>query len=1009
MKRVQIVILAFIIIFMSSCSSAIYRKGVEHDEYPEKKSPIYDDAIVYEYDEGKDDVEISFGSKDDVDDIIDLQLGENGFASGDGNIPGFAFDSNSEKKPSLSPRTLPVFDDFSPVKGTVGTRISISGQHFESLTEVTILLGDIVLPIYSITEDQIDVVIPKDASSGKLAVVNSNQTFEVGRFTVDEQKKKQILKQNISISDSNQTIVSKAVSVVIPGGTLDHSSSILIESIANPQLANMPGNINGEAYAIEIDGQDRFDKPFTIEFDYNGKPSETPSVCYFNEMASVWNFIPCKITDENKIQIKTDHLTDFWVMYWGSSVYSKNGNFKMYFNASDKHENWVTMDDLVDEIGDSLEYAKAQFDAMLPGELCADFTYLGFEDAMDVYIESTIGTSRYNPLTNNILLAITELKTKEDVDITTAHELFHAYQDEVWNELPYGSLGFSGNAWAVEAIAELAAYEVYQDEFGPRGIESMVTPDNPYYLANGFHEYNMSGFIRYLINKSNTSFADMWVNIAKSDKTFIREKLTEYFEPKIEGFGTLGCQYIEFWKAVLVDSNLPHYEMIHQIIDEFTFSIDNHSEVFGYNATHAGTMGFFAFTAEGFFENMPKRIFNLKYIEDESGGVWSTKLQGLKSIEGIMNSREPGGYLWDYSFNPPIEGRNTYKLYEFEQDKGGIVMIAMEQVRENGTTMVEVSEIQAQCKPESIEDAEIGEEYKFEFAFNDVFEHVKNARAVIDFGDGEIETYDIIRKGKNISGKLTHVFNSLSNTEVKCSLYDTTNGKKELISRLVITVSINSELFLTVSPLIASVEEPIDFEVNLKNHNYTYVWNMDDGSKSHSEKGLTEVSYSYDEPGAYYVSVEVMDERWETIGIARETITVEVPEQPEQTETPESKPDCDTVGPNSLVVGRWGLVNRPYNSSLVEAYYTFNPDGSYVFEGDLFIYDDPFTSEDEASGSGWFTINDEYYLCKEGEVYRIIFENAPSSLILIDSSTIQSDGYTEDNRFTIGEKYIRMD
>jgi len=219
MKRVQIEILAFIIIFMSSCSSAIYNNDVEHDEYPEKKSPIYD--------ESKDDGQITFGSKDDIDDIIDLQLSENGFASSDGNMPGFAFDSDSGKKPSLSPRTLPLFDDFSPVEGTVGTRISISGQHFESLAEATILLGDIVLPIYSITEDQIDVVIPKDASSGKLTVVDSNQTFEIGKFTVDRQKKKQILKQNISISDSSQTIVSKAVSIVIPGGTLDYSSSIL--------------------------------------------------------------------------------------------------------------------------------------------------------------------------------------------------------------------------------------------------------------------------------------------------------------------------------------------------------------------------------------------------------------------------------------------------------------------------------------------------------------------------------------------------------------------------------------------------------------------------------------------------------------------------------------------------------------------------------------------------------------------------------------------------------------
>ena len=67
------VALLALIMILSSCSN-IYKKGVEYDEYPEKDLPIYDGAIVFEYDYDEDDeeCEITYGVTDDVDDVADF-------------------------------------------------------------------------------------------------------------------------------------------------------------------------------------------------------------------------------------------------------------------------------------------------------------------------------------------------------------------------------------------------------------------------------------------------------------------------------------------------------------------------------------------------------------------------------------------------------------------------------------------------------------------------------------------------------------------------------------------------------------------------------------------------------------------------------------------------------------------------------------------------------------------------------------------------------------------------
>lgn len=74
MKRIFYIIVA--VIFVASaftgCASAMYKKGVEYKEFPDKDVPIYDDAIVFSYKEKSDEWKIEYGTEDDVDDVIDF-------------------------------------------------------------------------------------------------------------------------------------------------------------------------------------------------------------------------------------------------------------------------------------------------------------------------------------------------------------------------------------------------------------------------------------------------------------------------------------------------------------------------------------------------------------------------------------------------------------------------------------------------------------------------------------------------------------------------------------------------------------------------------------------------------------------------------------------------------------------------------------------------------------------------------------------------------------------------
>ena len=72
-KKVIAVVFAsvFLALSFTSCANP-YKKGVDYSDFPDDDIPIYDDAVVFSFEADGDEMELSYGTEDDVDDIADF-------------------------------------------------------------------------------------------------------------------------------------------------------------------------------------------------------------------------------------------------------------------------------------------------------------------------------------------------------------------------------------------------------------------------------------------------------------------------------------------------------------------------------------------------------------------------------------------------------------------------------------------------------------------------------------------------------------------------------------------------------------------------------------------------------------------------------------------------------------------------------------------------------------------------------------------------------------------------
>ena len=813
-------------------------------------------------------------------------------------LPGFVFDETEIIEAVGETVLAPNITGFSPSSGMVGTKIQISGNNLLDIGLTSVMIGETEMKLYTVSEDVIEAIVPSDAQSGDISLLYNGQSFTAGAFEVTLQEKQTLVENVLQPSADAQTVSSGTISVTFPGNVLTETQTVRIESIDTPQPINLPATVTGTAFSITAGDMHEFNDTVLIDILLPVDMPGEPSAAYFNETTSMWDTLPSDVVD-GRLYIYTDHLTDFFVFYWGKAIYSPDGYFKIYYQENDNfsYANANNMDDLAQQVGVALEEARKDYEAKIPAAYRENFTYLGIMDSMDVYLDSGYGKGTYNAMTNNILLP-TSFPSIDDFETMAAHELFHSYQDAVWNEIKgIGMMGKTSNMWAVEAITELAAYELaFPEKNRERHIGGGVSSQDPFYTFDEVHEYSMSCFLRYLLRETGSNFEDLWVFVASSDKTSLEVSLNDFFKSKSTDFISLDVSYFDFWRDVAGDSDAPAHDGTGSLFYKrmALFKANQHTAIFSYQTDQASTTAFNLFAATAFSKNIPLRVFNVECTGDSAV---CTKLSGIKTPNLLNSQRIPDGFTWDPLYADSTLG-DTNQLFSLSQGKDDIVLVLLEAVQANTPYSVKVSEIQGQCKPQAVDSVIPGQQQKFEVAFKDIFSYVKEIEVEMDFGDGTVKCYTKTNQTGVLCGSVTHTFGDVISDEVTISMYDVSGNGRNLISQLVIPIKKGEEVTLSASPNPAQPGETVSMSTNISGIGYMYRWEYGDGSTDTSS--APQSNHVYDSDGSFTAKVTVLNEDGNVYGTAQQQIsisttqpTAEATSEPSETPEPTPPPESE--------------------------------------------------------------------------------------------------------------------
>ena len=798
---------------------------------------------------------------------------------------GFVFDDAESVVISGESVLAPTVSGILPATGSTGTKVRINGSNLINIGLTSIMIGETEMNLYTVSDDVIEAVVPFGAQSGNISIVYAGQTLNAGAFEVIPQQKQLLAESVVQPSADAQTISADTISVTIPGGALTQEQTVRIDSIANPHPINLPETVSGTAFSITAGDIHKFNDIVLIDLALPADLPGEPSAAYFDESTSLWNTLPSEVVDE-RLYIYTDHLTDFFVFYWGKAIYSPDGYFKIYYQENDSvsYANATSMNDLAQQVGVALEEARKDYEEKIPAAYRENFTYLGMKDAMDVYLDSGYSKGTYNAMTNNILLP-TSFPNIDDFETMAAHELFHSYQDAVWNEIKgIGTMGNASNMWAVEAVTELAAYELaFPEKNRERHISGGVTSQDSFNTFDEVHEYSMSCFLRYLLEKTNSSFEELWISLASSNNYSLEASLNDFFKLKSADFISMDVSYIDFWREVAGDSDAPSHDSIGALFYKrmMMFQTNQHTAAFSYQTDKASTTAFNLFSANAFSPNMPLRIFN---VECTGGSVACTKLSGIKTPNMLNDLRMTDGFSWDTIYADSTIG-DTNQLYSLAQGKDDMVIMLLEAVQANTPYSVKVSEIQAQCKPQKINNAIPGMEQEIEVAFKDVFSCVKEVEVEIAFGDGTVKRFSKPNETGVFSGSITHTFGEITGEAVTFSMYDVSGGGREMISQLAIPLTTGEAVMLSASPNPAPPGEAVRLNTNITDAGYSYRWDFGDGQKDTTN--MPQIDHVFISPGTYITEVTVLNADGSVYGTAKQTVSVSAVEEA----TPETTVD----------------------------------------------------------------------------------------------------------------------
>ena len=546
----------------------------------------------------------------------------------------------------------------------------------------------------------------------------------------------------------------------------------------------------------------------------------------------------------------------------------------------------------------------------------------------------------------------------------------------------------TNNIWAVEALTELAAYELaFPEKNRERPISSGVSSQEPYYTFDEVHEYSMSCFLRYLLWETNSAFEDLWISVASSGKTNLGVCINDFFKSRSSDFISLDVSYLNFWRDTISDSDAPLNEEPDSLFykRKMYFQANQHSAEFEYKDI-ISTTALNLFTVKGYAENMPLRIFD---VECTGVRAMCAQVPGILYANEINTARTPDGYNWDSIYTDPTLG-DSHRLYQFEQGKDSVVLVALECMQSDVLYGVKVSEIQAQCNPKKIDSIVPGHVQEFQLAFKDIFTYVGEVEVVIDFGDGEVRRYKKTNGNGTLNGTITHTFGEITGNTVTCSLYDVTQGNKALISRLVIPIAKGEAVLLSATPNSAEPGSAVRLSTNINESGYTYQWEFGDGT-SDTTNSIAQISHIYETSGTYTASVTVLDSEGKRYGMALVSVTIQSPE-------PTTEEDH-----YSWLYGTWQYTSETfYNVPTHQTWYwietlQLNSDGTFHYEFAPIVIDVP---EDEQPTYDSISNNIYEYAADNGTMQIFKEGGSPSDAfgyLFFDDGSYDGNLYLDDD------------
>ncbi len=335
-----------------------------------------------------------------------------------------------------------------------------------------------------------------------------------------------LLRVTVEPSDEAQTFSAEGtVSVTVPGGMLAEAQTLEVRRVDGPGYVPMAEAETGGVIEVSLGDQETFDQELILEFpvDLGGLNPEVPApvqvhVASWDDAAGVWVFEPAEVDVEAGVaRVRTHHLSG-WAWFTSFAfecVTSEYGNFNVCYDPGIepvfRDDTSLSIDEFAETVGGYLEHASARYAA-------AGFDPPDFYPLDVVVYEAALtddGERKeapyYSPNGGSIYFSMKHFSSLDEVRHDTAHELFHAFQNQ-----DITAWGMAHRFWFTEAMAEAAANRVAWGF----GDTAQLMP-----LGSGFfsvplsseeapHPYEAGHFADYLIAEVGVDPKGLWDSVA---------------------------------------------------------------------------------------------------------------------------------------------------------------------------------------------------------------------------------------------------------------------------------------------------------------------------------------------------------------------------------------------------------------------------------------------------------------------------------------------------------------